>query len=399
MNNIKDETQVNINHLFGSLRSGMYDARENAYPWNEYAYFTFSGFLSNDPKSLLILIGSLDGLLSRLEQIALTGGYQFKFNFCDGVPQSDNHGLMIADAIKMANARKQPQSKSLARFISERIIDEVKKDPQALRHYPLAAEVLSKVMEKAKTPSLANIIYKILNPLPIIAEFIPTVLISAPCDLVLKLLNPSVPHVSASDYLIDWVRAQLKLENGDKIINAQINLVVSVRKVYWQRMLNSLFGLPAPDGGHYNRTYTELMLLSEASMAVNRDGLMVLDVKETDAYKQYYRDGACNHADLEKELRAVFIHLGFELQKKLDFHQEIVFTPKSSQALMDMGMHYSDRYIKSLTRISYNNLLFFNRNTTGNPLNALPNHVKARMIKFIEPGVDEAEIVSIGLRN
>lgn len=399
MNHIDTNAQVIPNHLFGSISSGVYLARENAYPWNEYAYIDISGCLTNDPKSLLILIGSLDGLLGRLKQLASASDYQFQFNFCDGAPQLDNHGMMITESGKMTGTQKQSQSRSLARFICERMIDVVNKNTKTLGHYEQTAKLLSTVVAKAKTPYLSNFIYNVLNPLPTIAEFIPAVLSKENVNLPLKLLNPSVPHVAAANYLIDWVMTQSKLPNHEETIIAQIKSIMSVRQLYWQRKLNSLTGLAAPDGGHYNSTYTELMLLREATMHINSAGLMVLDVKQTEAYEKYYKEGEFNHNELEKELRIVCRHLGFEFLEKIDFHQEIVFTPKSSQILMDMGMHYSESYIKAMARVSYHNFFIFNRNAENNPFYALPGNVKARMIKFVEPEVDEAEIASIGLRN
>lgn len=396
VHHIGDETIVGFRQLFDSYSYGVYDARDGHHPDHEYAYHDFSARLPADRDSLVKLIGSLDSFMYLVETIARENGYLLWVNFCNDQPNLLDRNQVIADSVMKVTSAKQPKSRVFARFIAERLIEEADKNPLALSHYYVAATALKEIV-KTETPYLCRVIHELLYPTLSIQAFLQ---INAPNNqLMFKLFDPATSFLATTSYLIEWLLSQLSSANYRESAHAEFNAHQKIKNDFWDHTLNSLFGLPAPDGGYYYGTYTEIMLLREAVMRINSDGLIELDIYQTKSYKEYYQvKDAPNHAVLEEEVRAVFRHLGLEILSGLDFHRNIIFTRASSIALLNRGIHYSENYAKGLARASHHYRFFTSIESQRADLPALPLEVKTRIISFIEPELHEGELQLMSTR-
>ena len=364
------------------------------HPQHEYAYFDTTITVSADPHAALQLIGVLDQMVHSITGNGEDNNYQTVFHSLEQLPNFSNTSGILGEAVQQRAASAQIK---LTRYIVQRLVTLAEQHAQVLGNYQNLATICKELLTE-ESPSLARAIRELIYPDPSMEE-----LLSKYCaddKLKADVLNPAIPHEQATRQLMLSLKQRLQIMNRSAependhspaalstAVDKWFKTMVITRNLLWKELLNTIFCMPAPDDGGYSPAYTEIELLCQSSMHLNEDGLMVLDIHDTDMYKEYYALHKIHHDKLQHELRRVFQLLGFGLLDDLDFHQQVICNRETTIELMNRAMHFSEDYFKALMRTSHKLRLFETGSAVNqvNPFLMLPNNLTTKILQLVEP--------------
>jgi hypothetical protein len=364
------------------------------HPQHEYAYFDTTITLSADPHAALQLIGVLDQMVHSIIGNGEDHNYQTVFYYPDQHPDFSNTSGILGEAVQQRAPSAQTK---LTRYLAQRLVTLAEQHAEVLGDYQNLATICKELLTQ-ESPSLARAIRELIYPAPSMEE-----LLSKYCPddkLKADVLNPAIPHEQATRQLMLSLKQRLQTMNRsaepDKdnapaalsaVMHHWFDSMVITRNLLWKELLNTIFCLPAPDDGGYSPAYTEIELLCQSTMHLNEDGLMVLDIHDTDMYKEYYALHKIHHDKLQHELHRVFHLLGFGLLDNLDFHRQVICNRDTTIELMNRGMHFSEDYFKALMRTSHRLRMFETGSyiNQANPFLMLPKNLVTKILHHIEP--------------
>lgn len=176
------------------------------------------------------------------------------------------------------------------------------------------------------------------------------------------LLDRNIICASAIDTLRKQLRTQSitkNKRNESMTIEYWYERFAWVRRNLWEDMIYSVIGEIAKDGGMYTKEYTELRLLSEATIKTNNHGEMILHYDDSPTYKKCYAKGQQYYNELENELRKAVDLMGLHFLPDQDFHTgKVTFDRQSTEYLQNCGFHITKEYCESLVHTPHFYRLF-----------------------------------------
>lgn len=434
--------------------------RANVYPYQTYAWDDYQFILSSDPKKLCMFLGSLDGALHHFKTYAAKHDLEITFQFSDQKPNNITREEMISQSLKnecppgptqelsrfisdimlrldgnepgsadgyrnAVNELKRllpANSQSLTKPIRDHLypdmttakfLDDYCKDDLLMADlldpdvsfveasHRVTAKLREQLSKKRKIdttqPSMNNVEQADSQEQDdISSDDVKNIMATAilmhdpqnPAQLILTIATTEIPDNEPKRKFASPIHRDIARWFGE---------FDYVRELFWNAFVNKLYGHRAYDGGFYTSSYTEIELMKECDMHLNKQGFMELDIfkDKGSVYDQHYAKGRENYSSLEQELRQAFGLIGLHFQPNIDFHNEpIVFDRASTKLLMNRGMHYTEDYCKKLMQASHRQRLFA-PNTTGNNAliqsDLLPNEMKYMIARQVEPDIHPDE--------
>jgi hypothetical protein len=243
---------------------------------------------------LLKLLVSLDSAIHTLLYVNGEGGDgdNTTITYCGDAPTSDKALDICHAAFSQKRSNEKHPKEPLSRYLVIWLIAELKKDANIANDNQALIERLSGFLE-SEALSLTPVIRQFLYPTPPVNQ-----LIEVHCKeadtLAKELLNPECIFSEKTPKLLNFIKAKLATKPDKKIttdpLSEQENVAVKqavhadiakwfaqldiFRKKLWKLKVESLYGKIACDGGSYTENYTEINLLKEANLALNKQGFM-----------------------------------------------------------------------------------------------------------------------------
>ncbi len=398
-----DDTSKHAHNLYKSFKESNYNIFVQ-HPTSPEQYFEFNSLLlrlPNHDAALLKLLGALDPALHELEYNGPENECTVSIHYCDDLNEGANNYEIVSHTLEAEIKNRSKPKARLSRYIAEWIIHAYNNDPEGLHDYKSTTVTLESCLN-SPNPSLTPIIRSMLYPQPKMKHAI-----QALCKedrLTAKMLSVESSYQTAMLALMGTLRKTLHSHTKEPIaqlktpISKWFNGFAETHQKFWNLIIESIYGHPAALGGFYNNNYTEIHLLREAKMTLNRDGLMVLNIRDTKAYRNYYANPNEQQKNkLELELRWACGYLGLEFLLAQNFHHDPVFTLESTFRLMDLKVHVSENYCKRWMQASQA-MRFFQMsdksNQERNYIKAVPLDIQANIVAH-EFGVHPRDVALV----
>ena len=173
----------------------------------------------------------------------------------------------------------------------------------------------------------------------------------------------------------------------DRAQSRNLNFVAYVNPVIYvqfrneqavKKLVDSVIGKPAHDGGRYKSNYTEFDFLRAASFSITEDGkLSITDLDKNPIYLELYAPGKRNEHIFEPELLFLANKMGLEFDKDNFKENGLVFNAESTQILIEkFGIVWTKETKQDVTNDKYtqHSGTFFSTNNTNKPNTNLSIH-------------------------
>tara|TARA_R110000868_G_scaffold276747_5_gene536508 strand:+ start:76 stop:1452 length:1377 start_codon:yes stop_codon:yes gene_type:complete len=358
---------------------------------DSYAHNSLTIRLPTDEKQLLKVVGAIDSALHELAYHAPTG-CEVHYHYHDVLPNNYNRATAISETFASHAPLYVKPGQPLSRYLAYWISTAVERDTQVLAEYQKVADTL-RLLLKTDESSLTRIINDRLYPETSIDDFIEN-----HCQkdrLMSNMLHSRVSYLQTTVELVRAIKETIAAKKNQGALTQWFAQFSRLRQQLWQQTVETLYGKAAALNGFYASNYTEIHLLLAANFTLNDRGQMVIDIRETKAYKEHYAPPKCGPSVLEVELRHACRLLGLEFLPNLNFHQEMIFDADSTRYLMNRGFHYSENYCKKLIRATHHMRLFQNSSeqeqSGTNYIRLLPLDLQTQIVSH-EAEVTRAEV-------
>lgn len=375
-----------IGYTSSALHNGNGSRVEVMRPDGAYEYNDVSLPLSADLDSLLRQIGPLDGAVVQYKSFNDKVGCGSIVYVADKPADFNDKNAVAFNALAAKKGLSETKD-SILKMTANWIISEVNKHPEELAAYREAAEQLEKLLQ-ADHPSLTTAIHN-MTYVPEVNDFNQGKPKGQPMlnEVMKYLFTPGSNCVEKERVLLSWIREKISPKQSESSYLGQMyhslfggwkdeparkqtaieevknffkNYEILLRR-HWDQTLDTLYWQTGYDGAPYiHKCNHELILLHDSKLFMNSDGLMEMDFKNSTFYRNFYLpelkddDYIPTTPDLlEPQLRHACKLLGLEFLPGINFHDRIIFTPDSTQKLMDSGYHLSESYCRSLMRASH----------------------------------------------
>ncbi len=368
-----------------------------------YAYKSRTYALPTTSKELFMLLGVLDSALHSVIPHRLVGEEEegVVVEYCDKIPDFSRKAEICHYALAWKSPAERLPKKHLTRHVAEWMLREISGDAEMQTTHKALLETLQSMLatEGSLTPAIRQYLY----PAPMVSALIADHCASAD-ELTKTLLNPEVKTEHKREQLFKFIKETLWEKGKDdpvrkKNIHDQLTAwfakLAEFRGILWHKRVESLYGKLAVDGGFYTDNYTEIVLLNEATFAINPQGLMELHFlkNRSSSYARNYAMGKRLFNKLEDEVRAACSDLDLHFLPGQNFHEKVVFDAPSSAQLKQWGYHFTESYCKD--ELSHDigkrqfKLRFAEKDRPTNPFRYVPNDVIGLIMCWVNLGSRE----------